>query len=183
MSKKEIKITGTHNRRSVRLCNNERYTSKERKFYSDISCNFIQDDIKNLIPQLYLKMDTIDHFSLGHLEKKILEEVRVKHCSYNTQDIKKNKLIGESREKITVENIIEKLLTSKYKCYYCKNEIQILYENTREPKQWTLERIDNNKGHTNENCVIACLECNLKRRNTSIEKFEFTHNLKIIKKE
>ena len=183
MDKKEINIVGTHNRRSIRLCNNEKYVTKERKFYSDISCNFIQDDIKKLLPELYLKMEKIDSFSLCHLERKTLEEVKVKHSSYINQDLRKKIINRENREKITTDQIVEKLLTSMYKCYYCKDEIQILYENTREPKQWTLERIDNEEGHTYENCVIACLECNLKRRNTNIEKFKFTKNLKIIKKE
>jgi hypothetical protein len=183
MSKKEIVITGMHNRRGIRFCNKEKYIIKERKFYSDISCNFNQDDIKKLIPKLYLKMETIDDFSLEHLEMKIIEEVKVKQASYINQDSKKKRIIRENREKITTEQIVEKLLTSLYKCYYCKEGVQILYENTREPKQWTLERIDNEEGHTYDNCVIACLECNLKRRNMNIEKFEFTQNLKIIKKE
>ena len=28
--------------------------------------------------------------------------------------------------------------------------------------QWTLDRIDNNIGHSKENVVICCLKCNLK---------------------
>jgi len=186
MSNKEIKITGTHNRRSVRLCNDEKYVVKERKFYSDISGSFSQCDIKKRMPILYLKMENISNFSLDYLEGKILEEIKIKQSSYTIQDLKKNILIRENIEKnqaITPEQIVEKLLISLYKCYYCKREVQILYENTREPKQWTLERINNNEGHTYDNCVIACLECNLKRRNMNIEKFEFTKNLKIIKKE
>jgi len=189
MSKKEINITGTHNRRGIRFCNKDKYITKQRKIHSDISCNFNQDDIKILIPKLYLKMGMINDFSLDsldHLEIKILEEIKVKQLSYINQDSRKKSIVRENREnrdKITTEQIVEKLLTSSYKCYYCKGEIQILYENTREPKQWTLERINNEEGHTYENCVVACLECNLKRRNMNIEKFEFTQNLKIVKKE
>jgi hypothetical protein len=49
----------------------------------------------------------------------------------------------------------------------------------RENKQWTLDRIDNNLGHNEDNVVIACLECNLKRRRTNQSKFLFTKQLKI----
>jgi hypothetical protein len=46
-------------------------------------------------------------------------------------------------------------------------------------KQWTLDRIDNDIGHNKKNLVIACLECNLKRKRTNKDKFMFTKNMKI----
>jgi hypothetical protein len=48
-------------------------------------------------------------------------------------------------------------------------------------KQWTLDRIDNDIGHNKNNLVIACLECNLKRKRTNKDKFMFTKNMKIIR--
>jgi RNase P subunit RPR2 len=45
--------------------------------------------------------------------------------------------------------------------------------------QWTLERMDNNKGHNNDNVVIACLDCNLKRRLQNKDAFLFTKQLTI----
>jgi hypothetical protein len=57
----------------------------------------------------------------------------------------------------------------------------LLYEIVRELKQWTLDRIDNNNGHNSDNVVICCLECNLKRRKMSQEKFIFQKNLIIVK--
>ena len=50
-------------------------------------------------------------------------------------------------------------------------------------KQWSLDRIDNNIGHNVGNLVIACLECNLKRRRRTDEKFLFTKQLNIVKRE
>ena len=47
--------------------------------------------------------------------------------------------------------------------------------------QWTLDRLDNNKGHCFENVVICCLKCNLKRRTTDDEKFKFTKQMRIVK--
>ena len=48
-------------------------------------------------------------------------------------------------------------------------------------KQWSLDRIDNNIGHNRGNLVVACLECNLKRRRTNKDAFMFTKNMVIIK--
>jgi hypothetical protein len=47
----------------------------------------------------------------------------------------------------------------------------ILYDMSRESRQWTVDRIDNDKGHNMDNYHLACLECNLKRRRTNDEKF------------
>ena len=57
----------------------------------------------------------------------------------------------------------------------------ILYEFVRENSQWSLDRIDNDIGHNNDNVLISCLECNLKRRKQNKDKFLYTKNLKIIK--
>jgi hypothetical protein len=59
----------------------------------------------------------------------------------------------------------------------------ILYENVREPKQWTVDRINNDLGHNNDNFVLACLDCNLKRRCKSCDKFLFTKQLNIIRQD
>ena len=67
------------------------------------------------------------------------------------------------------------------KCKYCRESVFLLYKEVRDPKQWTLDRIDNNFGHNNDNVIICCLDCNLKRRNTNMNKFLFTKQLKISK--
>ena len=76
--------------------------------------------------------------------------------------------------------VIHQLQTSPY-CYYCKEPVQLIYEFVREPKQWTLERIDNARGHNRDNVEIACLRCNLRRRMMHHERFIFTKQL-LIKK-
>ena len=106
-----------------------------------------------------------------------INEIKKKINSYKNQDIKKDKL----NNLINYDETIEKLLESKLKCYYCKDNVIIIYEKIREPKQWTLDRLDNNIGHNKENTVICCLDCNLKRRVKSHESFKFTKQL-IIKK-
>jgi hypothetical protein len=60
--------------------------------------------------------------------------------------------------------------------------MNVLYDISRENKQWSVDRIDNNKGHIFDNFHLACLECNLKRRCKTDDKFLFTKQLNIIKK-
>ena len=58
---------------------------------------------------------------------------------------------------------IENLLDDYKCCYYedCKKELQILDYNQ---SLASLERINNNIGHTKSNCVICCLDCNIKKK-------------------
>ena len=51
----------------------------------------------------------------------------------------------------------------------------------RENYQWTLDRIDNDQGHNIDNILISCLECNLKRRCRSKDKFLMGKQLKIMR--
>ena len=60
--------------------------------------------------------------------------------------------------------------------------VEILYEKVREPKQWTLDRIDNRYGHNKENVLIACLDCNVRRKTMYHERYAFTKQLNIVKK-
>ena len=76
-----------------------------------------------------------------------------------------------------------KLVASKLKCFYCKNQVRLFYCKLKDPEQWTLDRINNDLPHTDDNTCICCLKCNLQRRVTDSKKFAFTKNLSIIKKE
>ena len=128
---------------------------------------------KTCINKLYLtgKCDMHDKQILSSLDKKI--------TGYKNQNIKKN--IHDNTTLITREDLIEKLVASKLKCYYCSQSVKILYSKVRDPLQWTLDRIDNDNNHTNDNTVVACLDCNLKRRKIDSGKFYFTKNLSIKK--
>ena len=59
--------------------------------------------------------------------------------------------------------------------------MKVLYEESRDPKQWTLERIDNSEGHNENNIEVACLTCNVRRRTMYHEKYRFTKQLTIQK--
>ena len=108
-----------------------------------------------------------------------ISHIKAKICGYKQQDIIKNKY-NES-EFVSFENVINLLSSCNLKCHYCSHEMYILYEIVREMKQWSLDRINNDIGHNKNNLVIACLECNLKRRRTNKDSFMFTKNMKIIR--
>ena len=111
----------------------------------------------------------------------MIKQIEKKICSYKQQDIDKQILNNEKL--INIQYIVDKLLETEIKCYYCKCEMYILYKNVRDPKQWTVDRINNDLGHNNDNVVLACLDCNLKRRCKSADKFLFTKQLNIIKQD
>lgn len=110
----------------------------------------------------------------------ILQSIQKKRSAYKQQDKKADKITGVL---ITMDEVILKLTESNLHCYYCQDALYLLYQFEREPKQWTLDRIDNNLGHTNQNVVICCLQCNLKRRTRSHNAFLFTKQTKIMKQE
>jgi hypothetical protein len=126
-----------------------------------------------------IKMINMLYFDNEFAHKKLLErEIDKKISSYKTQDINKNKYDGNN---INREETVEKLVASKLKCYYCKSNVLLFYNKVRDMEQWTLDRIDNNINHSNNNVIIACLKCNLQRRCQDKDKFLFTKQLKIIK--
>ena len=167
---KSVKIIGKRNVDSFKPKN-----ERKRKILDKLSEKniLIKENQHKLVKRLCANED----FSGNIFVKKELER---KIKSYRAQDIKKNKLNEEKL--IKMDECIDKLVLSKMKCYYCMEDMLLVYENVREPKQWTLDRIDNNKGHITENVVISCLDCNLKRRTMSDKKFKFSKQMKIIKK-
>jgi hypothetical protein len=112
-----------------------------------------------------------------HECKIMKKELDKKISSYKQQDILKK--VFNNQEFISFNFIIQKLIDCNLKCFYCNCNMFILYEMVRENKQWTVDRINNDLGHNNNNIVIACLECNLKRRNKTKDSFLFTKQLKI----
>jgi hypothetical protein len=108
------------------------------------------------------------------LEHSILNEIQRKLSSYRQQDIRQkrisNSIDSSDSTMITPVEIATKLLEQKMICYYCKDIMKLGTTIVRDPEQWTLERLDNRFPHTNSNCVIACLRCNL-RRNTKVHTF------------
>ena len=113
--------------------------------------------------------------------KCIIQQLNQKINGYKSQDIHKKLL--DLEKIVDLENVLQLLIQSNLECFYCKNKVQILYEHVREPLQWTLDRIDNDYGHNKGNLEIACLSCNVRRRTMYADRYVFTKQLKLIKKD
>tara|TARA_B110001469_G_C9337365_1_gene179168 strand:- start:51 stop:527 length:477 start_codon:yes stop_codon:yes gene_type:complete len=126
---------------------------------------------QTIINQLYLN----EYFPHSNIIKQFISK---KVSSYIQQDKKKERTQDTF---ITLDETIEKLVCSKMNCKYCNCKLKLIYNISRDMKQWTLDRIDNDRAHTKDNILISCLECNLKRRRIDKDKFEFTKKLNIVK--
>lgn len=113
-------------------------------------------------------------------DKLLQRELNNKLSNYKQQD-KKKKRFNEDKF-IGLESLLEKLVATKLKCNYCKEQCLVFYKNVREQKMWTLDRIDNNIGHNTDNVVISCLHCNLQKRRRGEEAFKFMKQMVITKK-
>jgi hypothetical protein len=109
------------------------------------------------------------------LTTHINSQINHKLNSYKHQDIHNNKYNADLF--ITFDKVVKLLYESKLCCYYCSNLVKILYDAVRDPTQWTLERIDNSRGHNCDNLVISCLNCNLRRRTMFYQRYLFTKQI------
>ena len=166
----KIEITKKHNINKVFNLNLQRDITKDVKD-CDIT-HFKQTTYLNL---LYLNENNDDKL----LEKLFITELKKKLSQYKNQD--KTKQVFDKNHFIAYDDVIEKLVTCKLKCYYCINPVHIIYKDLKQPNQWTLDRIDNDIGHNTDNVVISCLKCNLDRGTKDMSKFNFTKKLKIVK--
>lgn len=117
--------------------------------------------------------------STDNMTKLVIQQINKKIYGYKQQDLIKKKFNEENF--IDINCIINRIIDCNLKCYYCSCELLVLYDISREIKQWSVDRINNDLGHNKDNFHIACLDCNLKRRCRSDNKYLFTKQLKIIK--
>ena len=180
---KTINITGQNNKYQMKKLTTERNTEPKKREVSK-KWTFDEDNF-NYDKQMKLIID----ISKMNLENNIdddiikiaIQEINKKICSYKHQDIIKKKLDVDVF--IDFNCVINKMIECELKCRYCICEMSVLYDITREMKQWSVDRIDNDKGHNKDNFHLACLDCNLKRRRRTDEKFLFTKQLNIVKKD
>jgi len=154
--------------------------SKKRAITTTALWKANEKDISVEKQQDYIKELKTNHIQSTNICKVISRQIKQKISGYRNQDILKNKL--EKEKFISFEKTITLLDDCKLSCYYCKEQVLVLYENVREPKQWSLDRLDNDFGHNVGNVVISCLSCNLRRKTMYHERFAFTKQLNIVKK-
>jgi hypothetical protein len=130
---------------------------------------------------LYHLRDSASSLSLfeENVTKTMAQEIRKKIQGYKQQD--KYKRIFNAEQFITYAYILDKMIECQLLCRYCNQPIYVLYDISRENIQWTVDRIENHLGHNQNNICLSCLECNLKKRRRSDEKFYFSQRMVLIK--
>ena len=173
-NEKKVIINGTVAKYQMKKVIKKPEDVKERKTMEQISIEmFSWESQYSLLNMLNTK--TNDDPSVILVKKQIMSKLN----NYKQQDILKK--VHDERKLIHLDQVIGKLQESGLKCFYCKEEVYLLYKMVREMKQWTLDRIDNDIGHFYDNVVISCLDCNLKRRKKSSHAFLFTKQMNIVR--
>ena len=195
---KAINITGTNNRYHMKKLIHKEPTKEPRKravsekwsfsdeyfeysnqikmvsnILNDIECKKYVAKEKDVSDEKYVEEKDVIKIVIQQINKKI--------SGYKQQDIIKKKL--DNNKFITFEAVIRKMVECELKCRYCKDSMHVLYDISRETKQWSVDRIDNDMGHNIDNFHLACLDCNLKRRCRTDQKFLFTKQLNIVKQD
>ena len=111
--------------------------------------------------------------------KLVHRQILNKIAGYKSQD--QHKHLYDADKFVTFHDVLT-LLNSNMACYYCKDHVLVLYDYVREPRQWTLERLINDMGHNRDNVVVACLQCNLRRRTMLSSKYLQTQEMKHVTK-
>jgi hypothetical protein len=139
--------------------------------------NISQENLANVNTQLAILRDLENQPNAPFLKSLVATKLK----SYTEQDTKK-KFAHDTGTTITVAETIDLLVASEMRCYYCQETAHFFYETVREPKQWTLERLNNEYPHTKDNVVIACLQCNLRRRCMNSERYRKTKQMTEVQK-
>ena len=167
---KKIIVVGKHNTECI--------TKKDK--VRRIKVNAIDQELENE-DELVLINDITNNVVGSDNHRKCISAIERKINSYKHQDVKKN--IYNEKLLISLSELYSKLVDSKLICYYCRDKVKLMYRIVRDPKQWTLDRVDNDLCHSNDNTVICCLSCNLKRRVIDHDKFNFTKRMVLVKKD
>lgn len=167
--KKQINIIGQNNRYQIKKLTTNKTVIKRKNIPDEQEQS--HETQQKMIEYLFYHKITDNQTELYS------KEIKHKISSYKQQDLLKK--IHDTDSFVSFDYVLEKLVESKLRCCYCSQNVYIIYQLVRELMQWSLDRINNNIGHNVDNVVIACLNCNLKRRNQSKDAFMFTKNLQI----
>jgi hypothetical protein len=113
--------------------------------------------------------------------KLFIKEIKAKLDGYARQDKENGIPDPDLSAIISLDATVELLLISKLRCVYCRECCELIYKDVMAPRQWTLDRVDNDQGHNAGNVVLACLACNLQRRTMDADRFKFGKQLRVVK--
>ena len=115
----------------------------------------------------------------SNIRAELRRQVCAKISGYKSQDMKKG--IYDDAKFVRFDDVVALMAGRKMSCFYCKKQALLFYEYSRDCDQWTLERIDNTRGHNVDNVEIACLNCNLRRRTMYHERYVFTKQMATVR--
>ena len=176
--KKQIVFRGKHNKYQMKKVQSILTIQKENVFNKKINPDelFLQGD--SILPYLYTMEQHGFEVEVDDTCKIIKKQLDKKINGYKQQDILKNVFLPT--EFVDIATILQMFRKCNAKCYYCSCDMIIMYKFVREPTQWTIDRIDNSKGHNINNIVLACLKCNLSRKCRSEQSFKMTKQMNLV---
>ena len=140
-------------------------------FYDEVSIDMFKDGMS--LPALAEKI--MFKFCLKDFEENFIHNKEIpftahyyaceniiddKLHDYREQDFDSDRY--DSTQFISKEETISIIHKQKNRCHYCHDPCH---------EKWTLDRIDNDIGHNQGNCLLACLSCNTSRSNTPYKVF------------
>ena len=86
---------------------------------------------------------------------------------------------------IDYEGFLELFVKQEGKCFWTGRQMELpLNDGRRKPSQVSVDRLDNDRPHTLDNCVLVCQSINLMRSNYSMDDWlSFASNLGILSEE
>ena len=131
----------------------------------------------SIINEIFLGNATAMMVSETHLLYSSL--ISTKISNYKRQDVANR--IFDPKWFITSEEVMELLVASRLRCYYCRANCAVQYIEPRFSGQWTLDRLSNDQGHNRQNVVVSCLKCNLHRWVKNSNRYKLGKQLKFTK--
>lgn len=177
---KSIQITGTYNKYHMNKIIRNNTKKEPKKLVESNKWTFSSENFE-YENQLKMVNDICgNHFNYtDDVSKIVFQHIHKKISGYKQQDSLKKRFDNENF--LDFECVINKMVECKLICRYCNETMNVLYHISREMKQWSVDRINNNIGHNKDNFHLACLECNLNRRRRTDENYLFTKQLQIVK--
>ena len=175
---KSISITGKRNTDKIKGLENPDMICERNamKRFSKEVIDFYEthEEQISVVNKLYMDVRPLENSEI------FIKELEKKINGYKQQDVEKK--LYEKDKFITMEHVLSKLKGCKLECYYCQKKCYIIYNEVLSKTQWTVDRVDNNYGHNNDNIVIACLDCNIRRGTMNSDRFKLGKQMKFIKK-
>lgn len=182
-SSKKIDIIGKNNRYQIKKVTNPNNTLTKRIESNKwtFSPEYYKPDKQLMVLNIIYttKMPPMEDDELTEVVAIMRQQIHKKLLGYKQQDVLKKRYVES--EFVTFHDVVGRLIESELKCYYCKGEMCVLYDVMRETLQWSVDRIDNDKGHVSDNYHLSCLDCNLKKRRKGDETFRFTKQLQLVR--